>query len=93
MVFILVCVWNAKGQVCNKQSCLATRAGDWNESQANCLARLEVLSYDAPTGVTLQLPCMLHTCASFGNSPVVRSSREALLERMLLSFSSHTTLT
>jgi len=32
-VFILVCVWNAKGKVCNKQSCLATRAYDWNESR------------------------------------------------------------
>ena len=59
------------------------------ESRLNCLARLEVLSYSATAGVTLQLPCMLHTCATFGESPVARSSREALLECTFLSFSSH----
>ena len=59
------------------------------EPRANYLASLEVLSYSAPAGVTLQLPCMLYTCATFGNSLVVRSSRKALLECTLLSFSSH----
>ena len=59
------------------------------KSRANCLARLKVLSCSVPAGVTLQLPSMLHTYASFGNSPVVRSSHEALLECTLLSFSSH----
>ena len=66
------------------------------ESRANCLARLEVLSCNATAGVTLQLPCMLHTCSTFGDSPVMRSSREALLECTHLSFLhtlSHTTLT
>ena len=59
------------------------------ESRANCLARLEVLSCSATAGVTLQLPCMLHTCATFGDLPVARSNHEAFLERTLLSFSSH----
>ena len=75
--------------ITTKQGILATQPHNWNESQANCLARLEVLSYSALAGVTLQLPCMLHTCASFGDSPVMRSSREALLDCTLLSFSSH----
>ena len=59
------------------------------ESRANGLARLEVLSCSAIAGVTLQLPYMLHTCATFGNLPIARSSREALLESTLLSISSH----
>ena len=45
------------------------------ESRANCLARLEVLSYTAPAGMTLQLPCMLHTCASFSDLPTASQSR------------------
>ena len=75
--------------VITKQGVLSTRARDWNESQANCLARLEVLSCSATVSMTLQLPCMLHTCAISGDSTVARSSREALLECTLLSFSSH----
>ena len=39
--------------VITKQGILATQARDWNESRANCLARLEVLSYSATAGVTL----------------------------------------
>ena len=50
-----------------KQGVLATQPHDWNESRANRLARLEVLSCSATVGVTLQLPCMLHTCATFGD--------------------------
>ena len=45
------------------------------ESRANCLARLEVLSCSAIAGVTLQLPCMLHTCATFGNLSVTSQLR------------------
>ena len=52
-VFIVVCIRNAKSQVFNKQGILATQAHDWNESRANCLARLEVLSCNAPAGMTL----------------------------------------
>ena len=75
-----MCVWNAKGQVCNKQGvCPATWPCDLTESRVNCLARLEVLSYSALAGMTLQLSCMLHMCASFGDLPAARSSREALL--------------
>ena len=43
-----------------------------SEPQVNCLARLEVLSCSTPAGVTLQLPCMLHTCVSFDDLPVAR---------------------
>ena len=71
-VFIVKCVWNAKSQVSNKQGVLATRPHDWNESRANCLARLEVLSCSATVGVTLQLPYMLHTCAIFGDLLVIK---------------------
>ena len=72
-----------------KQGILATQPRDWNESWANCLARLEVLSCSAPAIVTLQLPYMLHTCATFGDLPVMRSSHEALLECTHIEFSSH----
>ena len=75
--------------ISTKEGVLVTRACDWNESRANCLAKLEVLSCSATAGMTLQIPCMLHTCATSGNSPVTRSSRETLLECTLLSFSSH----
>ena len=57
---------------------LATGMSREFELRANCLASLEVLSCSAPIGMTLQLLCMLHTYATFGNSPVARSSREAL---------------
>ena len=56
-----------KKSVSIKQGILATQARNWNESRANCLARLEVLSCSAPAGVILQLLYMLHTCASFGD--------------------------
>ena len=46
------------------------------KSRANCLARLEVLSCNAPTGVTLQLPYMLHTCASFGDLTASSKSQD-----------------
>ena len=70
-VFILVCVWNAKGlffpNIVVWWLDLVTWLRHESKSRANCLARLEVLSYNAPAGVTLHLLCMLHTCASFGN--------------------------
>ena len=62
------------------------------ESCANYLARLEVLSCSAPAVVTLQLPCVLHTCATFGDLPVMR----LFLSAHILSFLhtlSHITLT
>ena len=68
---------------------LTTRMTCEFESRANCLARLEILSYSATTGMTFQLPYMLHTCTTFGNSSVTRSSPETFLECTLLSFSSH----
>ena len=49
---------------------LATRTSHEFESRANYLARQEVLSYSATTGMTLQLPCMIHTRVTFGDSPV-----------------------
>ena len=39
--------------------------------RANGLASLRLLSCSATAGMTLQLPCMLHTCANFGGLPVV----------------------
>ena len=75
--------------VTTKQGVLATQAHDLNESRANCLARLEVFSYSETAGVTLQLPLYAsHVCHS-GDLLVTRSSREALLDCTLLSFSSH----
>ena len=68
---------------------LATRTSRKFDSQANCLAKLEVLSSNALVVVTLRLPCMLHTYATFGDLLVMRSSREALLECTHLEFSSH----
>ena len=43
--------------------------------QANGLANLGLLSCSATTGMTLQLPCMLHTCANFGGLPVTSHPR------------------
>ena len=42
-----------KKSVSIKQGILATQARNWNESRANCLARLEVLSCSALAVVTL----------------------------------------
>ena len=88
-VFIVVCMRNAKSHVSTKKGILVTQPCDWNESRANCLAKLEVLSCSALVVVTFQLPCMLHMCATFGDLLVARSSREALLEYTHLEFSSH----
>ena len=92
-LFIVRCVWNAKSQLQpNKvfwQLELVTGTSHEFESQANCLAKLEVLSYSTTAGLTLQLPYMLHMCATFSNLPFARSNHEAFLECTLLSFSSH----
>ena len=75
---------------------LATWLSCESELQANRLARLEVLSCSAPAGVTLQLPCMFHTCASFGDLLATSSSCEALLSAHSWAFLhtlSRTTLT
>ena len=86
--------------VTTKQGILVTRALDWNESRANCLARLEVLSCSATTGMTLQLPLhALHVCHS-GDSPVTGQSQDPVTRLFLSAHSwtflhtlSHTTLT
>ena len=82
-----------KELVTTKQGVLTTRARDWNESefesQANCLARLKVLSCSATAGVTLQLPLHASHVCHFGDLSVARSSREALLNCILISFSSY----
>ena len=83
-VFIVGCVWNAKSQVSNEQGVLATRPRDWNESRANCLAKLEVLSCSATAGMTLQLPCMLHTCAIFGDLTVMSQLRDPITRPFLM---------
>ena len=75
-----MCVWNAKGQFfLNKvvwRLGLATRLSREFKSRANCLASLELLSCSATAGMTLQLLCMLHTCASFGDLPAASHSRD-----------------
>ena len=43
--------------------------------RVNGLASLGLLSYSAIAGMTLQLPCMLYTCANFGGLLVVSHPR------------------
>ena len=43
--------------------------------RANGLASLRLLSCSATAGMTLQLPCMLHTCANFGGLPIMSHLR------------------
>ena len=78
-VFIVECVWNAKTQLqLNKvfwRLELTIGTSHEFESQANCLTKLEVLSYSAIVGVTLQLPCILHMCALVSTYQL-RASRE-----------------
>ena len=92
-VFIIGCVWNVKSQLQPNrvfwQLGLAIGTSHEFEFRDNYLARLEVLSCSATASMTLQLPCMLHTCATFDDLPVARSSCNAFLECTLLSFSSH----
>ena len=57
--------------VSTKQDILATWARDWNESWANYLARLEVLSCSAPAIMTFQLPLHASRVCYSGNLPVV----------------------
>ena len=75
--------------VSTKQGILVTRPLDWNESRANCLTRLKVLSCSAPIVVTLQLPLHVSHVSHSGDLPVVRSSRETPLNCTLLEISSH----
>ena len=78
-----------KESITTKQNILTIRARNWNESRANCLARLEVLSCSAPAVVTLQLPLHAsHMCHS-SNLLIARSNHEALLECTHLELSSH----
>ena len=48
---------------------LVTRLSREFKLRANGMASLGLLSCSATTGMTLQLPCMLHTCANFGSLP------------------------
>ena len=54
---------------------LVTRLSREFKLQANNMASLGLLSCSATTGMTLQLPHMLHTCANFGGLPVVSHPR------------------
>ena len=54
---------------------LTTRLSREFKPRANGLANLGLLSYDAIAGMTLQLPCMLHTSANFGGLPVASHPR------------------
>ena len=68
---------------------LAIRTSHEFEPWANCLVRLEVLSYNATIGVTFQLPLhALHVCHS-SDLPVMRSNCKTPLNCTLLEISSH----
>ena len=54
---------------------LATELSHKFKPQANGLANLGLLSCSATAGMTLQLPCMLHTCANFGGLLVASHPR------------------
>ena len=54
---------------------LVTRLTREFKLRANGLASLGLLSCSAIAGMTLQLPCMLHTCANFGDLPVRSEER------------------
>ena len=71
--YLYWCVFRMRKVNFSKQSGLVTWPRDWIESRVNCLANLGLLSCSATTGVTLQLLCMLHTCASFGDLPLATS--------------------
>ena len=101
---IVGCMRNTKSQLQPNRAFwwleLTTGTSREFESWVNCLARLEVLSCSAIVGVTLQLPCMLHTCATFGDSPVTSQSRDPVTRLFLGAHSwtflhtfSYTTLT
>ena len=49
---------------------LTTRLSREFKPKANGLANLGLLSYSTTIGMTLQLPCMRHMCANFGDLPV-----------------------
>ena len=49
---------------------LATGLSRKFKPRAKGLASLGLLSCSTTAGMTLQLPCMLHTCANFGGLPV-----------------------
>ena len=75
-----MCVWNVKGQFFLNKVVLQLSLITWLSYEfkpwANCLASLGLLSYSATFSVTFQHPCMLHTCASFGDLPAVSHSRD-----------------
>ena len=54
---------------------LATELSRQFKLRANGLASLGLLSCSATADMTLQLPCMLHTCANFGGLLVVSHPR------------------
>ena len=45
------------------------------KSRVNGLASLGLLSCSATASMTLQFPCMLHTCANFGGLPIASHLR------------------
>ena len=58
---------------------LATWLSHEFKPQANWMASLNSLSYNATTGMTVQLLCMLHSCASSGGLPVVSHPRDPVV--------------
>ena len=64
---------------------LATRLSREFKSRANGLPSLGLLSCSATADMTLQLPCMLHTCANFGGLPVVSHPRVPVVSLCILA--------
>ena len=67
---------------------------------ANWMASLDFLSCNATVGMTVQLLCMLHSCASFGGLPITSHPRDPVTSPYFnvqswafLHSLSHTTLT
>ena len=77
--------------VTTKQDVLVIRACNWNESRANYLAKLEVLSYNATAGMTLQLLLHASHVCHFGDLAVASQSQDSLeLHTSQISSLSHT---
>ena len=64
---------------------LATRLSREFKSRANGLPSLGLLSCSATVDMTLQLPCMLHTCANFGGLPVMSHPRVPVVSLCILA--------
>ena len=79
---------------------LATWLNRESKPRANWMASLDFLSCSATASMTVQLLCMLYSCASSGGLPVVSHLRDPVVSPCFNAYSwsflhtlSHTTLT